>query len=86
MKDFFKILLFAFVIIILLFSLLIGLGAIVNNYENKEAIKLYNNGICSKCGGTYYYSQAVGHKSETYYIYICDTCNDLIEVNTYWGK
>lgn len=45
----------------------------------------YNGGICRSCGGTYIFQQAVGHKYTTDYIYKCDKCGNLIEVNNYYG-
>ena len=47
---------------------------------------LYNNGICSKCGGTYILKEAVGHSGFTNYIYICDKCGHLIEVGQYFEQ
>ena len=47
---------------------------------------LYNNGICSKCGGTYVLKEAVGHSGFTNYIYTCDKCGHLIEVGQYFEK
>lgn len=45
----------------------------------------YNDGVCSYCGGTYVFKETVGHKYFTNYIYICDNCGKLIEVDTYYG-
>ena len=45
----------------------------------------YNNGICTNCGGHYVYQEAVGHRYETYYLYRCDKCGDLIEINTFYN-
>lgn len=42
----------------------------------------YNNGICSRCGGKYVYQQAVGHEYFTRYIYRCEKCGKVIEVDT----
>ncbi len=41
----------------------------------------YNNGICQLCGGHYVYQQAVGHNYTTDYIYRCDKCGHVIEVD-----
>ena len=43
----------------------------------------YNDGICS-CGGTFQYEQAVGHRYNTYYLYICDKCGRTIETSQYY--
>ena len=49
--------------------------------ENKHYQDQYNNGICPVCGGKYEYQQAVGHRYTTHYIYKCNGCGDLIEVD-----
>ena len=43
----------------------------------------YNDCICS-CGGTFQYAQAVGHRYETRYLYICDKCGRTIETSQYY--
>lgn len=43
-------------------------------------VKEYNDGICP-CGGHYEYSQAVGHRMSTSYIYVCDECGTPIEID-----
>ena len=43
--------------------------------------KLWNDGHCDICGGAWKYEQAVGHKSSTSYIYICEKCGKRIEIN-----
>lgn len=43
----------------------------------------YNNGRCS-CGGTFQYEQAIGHRYETRYLYICDKCGRMIEISQYY--
>ena len=40
----------------------------------------HNNGVC-KCGGQYEFVQAVGHKFDTSYIYKCNECGKMIEVD-----
>lgn len=40
----------------------------------------HNHGIC-KCGGQYEFVQAVGHKFSTSYIYKCNKCGKIIEVD-----
>ena len=42
--------------------------------------KLWNNGHCDICGGTWQYEQAVGHRSSTSYIYVCEDCGKRIEI------
>lgn len=45
----------------------------------------YNNGICKLCGGHYEYIEAVGRRYETHYLYRCNKCGDLIEINTFYN-
>ena len=40
----------------------------------------HNDGIC-KCGGQYEFVQAVGHKFDTSYIYKCNKCGKIIEID-----
>lgn len=44
----------------------------------------WNDGECS-CGGHWKYEQAVGHAYTTSYIYQCDECGSIIEIDEYAG-
>lgn len=44
----------------------------------------WNNGICSYCGGKYEFKQAIGHRSFTDYMYVCNKCGRAIEVAEYY--
>lgn len=44
----------------------------------------YNNGICKICGGNYEFYQAIGHHYTTNYLYECDKCGNIIEVNQHY--
>lgn len=46
----------------------------------KHDEKLWNDGHCDICGGTWVYEQAVGHRSDTSYIYVCEDCGKRIEL------
>ena len=70
-----KIFFIAALVAILLFIGLIFLQELASNI-------VYNDGICVKCGGRYVYQQAVGHRYNTRYIYQCDKCGKLIEINS----
>ena len=65
-----------FIIGILAIIILLFLDNIIRSEQ-------YNNGICS-CGGTFQYEQAVGHRYETRYLYICDKCGRAIEISNYY--
>lgn len=44
----------------------------------------YNGGICRQCGGRYVFRNAVGRRWTTEYVYVCDKCGSMIEINTYY--
>lgn len=54
----------------------------ITKYQIDESERRYNSGVC-KCGGNYVYSQAIGHQYDTDYIYICDKCGSMVEIETY---
>ena len=76
LKDY-KISFIAAVIIIIIGGLILIIMA--SNDESK-----YNDGVCSDCGGTYKFKQAIGHQVTTDYLYICDKCGRAIEVSKYY--
>ncbi len=47
----------------------------------KRDDKLWNDGHCDVCGGTWKYEQSVGHRYSTTYIYVCEDCGKRIELN-----
>lgn len=61
----------------LLFAAIIS-GVYKSNIKHDE--KLWNNGHCDICGGAWEYEQAVGHRSSTSYIYVCEGCGKRIEL------
>ena len=73
------------IILALFFAGCLGAERLGEAIRHSKEVKKWNNGICSKCGGTYTYQQAIGHHCDTNYIYICDSCGKLIEVDTYYG-
>ena len=66
------------IVIILLFAAMI-FG--VNKVSISHDEKLWNDGHCDVCGGAWKYEQAIGHRSSTSYIYICEDCGKRIELN-----
>ena len=73
------------VIIAVFLALCFATAFLADAYNHHKEVKIWNDGVCSECGGTYVYQQAVGHHCDTGYIYICDNCGKLIEVDTYYG-
>ena len=66
--------------IIVVISLVAALIFGVNKAGIKHDEKLWNGGHCDVCGGTWEYEQAVGHRSSTSYIYVCEDCGKRIEL------
>lgn len=55
------------------------LAVIVANHEAKQGEKNYNNGICTECGGSYYFvdTEHIKNSGDRYY-YSCDKCGHTI--------
>ncbi len=68
-----------FITVVIVIAIIAGLVFLVDAGENAHDYKLWNYGHC-ECGGTWKYEQAVGHRSSTSYIYICDKCGERIEM------
>lgn len=67
------------IIVIILLCVALFFGVYWISIKHDE--KLWNNGHCDICGGTWTYEQAVGHRISTSYIYICDDCGKRIEIS-----
>lgn len=78
-KDYLELIIGILIVVILAALLLIGIA----KYQRDGDEAKYNGGICTKCGGHYIYEQAVAHAYDTDYIYICDKCGDMIELESY---
>lgn len=70
-------------IIVIIATILIIIALVLGAKEcsAKHDEKLWNDGHCDVCGGTWKYEQAVGHRYNTAYIYICEDCGKRIEIN-----
>ena len=80
MKEFVRDLIKAILISIGVLTILVGiiyLGCAAEQYENE---KIYNDGICTDCGGNYEFVSAAKYKNTTYYYYVCDDCGKIIEL------
>lgn len=67
--------------IIIVIVMVFAIMAILQNITEKRDIKKWNNGICTECGGKYEYLEAVGHKYDTDFIYRCNQCGKIIELD-----
>lgn len=83
MRDSLKALLGVVIEILVTLIIVFSIAYIGVKLEEREDEKKYNGGICPKCGGHYIYEQAVAHKFDTDYFYICDKCGDMIEIESY---
>ena len=62
------------------FVIIIGLAYLGVIAQHKENESIYNNGVCTNCGGHYEFVSASRHKQTTYYYYQCDNCEKIIEL------
>lgn len=81
MRDYLPEITSTIVLILLVTALIFGIAFGADACSAKHDEKLWNNGSCDVCGGTWKYEQAVGHGYySTSYIYICDDCGKRIEI------
>ena len=76
-SDFFTIKLYT---ILILIAMLIWIA--VSCFQSNQDENAWNDGYCRYCEGHMVYSQSVGHRYGTNYIYICEKCGRSIEVHT----
>lgn len=50
--------------------------------EAKWDADMWNNGICSVCGGEYKFSSATKYRTSHHYYYTCEDCDHTIELNS----
>lgn len=51
-------------------------------YETEKDERMYNNGICSECGGKYHLVGASNSHGNRDYVYECSECLYTIELNS----
>ena len=76
MRDYLPEIISIFVIVLLGVAIVFGINKAGIKHDNQ----LWNGGHCDICGGTWEYEQAVGHRSSTSYIYVCEDCGKRIEL------
>lgn len=81
MSDYLQGIIISLVVVVLTILLIFGICAFVSSIISAHDDKNWNNGRCDICGGAWQYEQAVGHRSSTSYIYVCDKCGKRIELN-----
>lgn len=68
------------VTIVVVFGIFAGLVFLIELGTKAHDDELWDDGKCY-CGGHWEYEQAVGHRSSTSYIYVCDRCGKRIEIS-----
>ena len=67
-------------LVLLVIVIIIAIGA--KSCSNAQDSAKYNDGIHQDCGGHLVYQQAVGHKNSTSYIFRCDKCGEILELDS----
>lgn len=71
-----------FIIIMLIFTILMGMLILGVGYETKLSQEKWNNGVCTECGGKYRFSGATHLRNGgDYYYYSCEDCDHTIKTN-----
>lgn len=69
-------------LIAVLIACAIGLGvARLTFWDAENQRKIWNDGICARCGGEMEFTSASHAKFETYYYFQCGDCGNIIELN-----
>lgn len=76
MKDFIK----GFLIFMALCAITIGIAYFGSMWGKERNETIYNNGICTDCGGHYDFISVAKNRHTTYYYYQCDNCEKIIEL------
>ncbi len=80
MSDTLSALITCLITIILTFVLVFGLVFGINTLQEVSDETAWNHGKCNNCGYPWEYEQAVGHRYDTSYIYVCKKCHKRIEL------
>ena len=81
MFDYLQKIIIGLVAIALTIAFFFGFFTIITSITSARDKKLWNGGHCDVCGGAWEYEQAIGHRSSTSYIYVCDGCGKRIEIS-----
>ena len=69
-------------LITILIACAIGLGvARLMFWDAENQRKIWNDGICARCGGEMEFTSASHAKFETYYYFQCRDCGNIIELS-----
>ena len=69
-----------------MFGLLIGGAFLLDSCSKAEDLENWNGGYHEDCGGMWKYEQAIGHRYDTDYIYVCDKCGMRHEFEKYYKE
>lgn len=65
---------------IALFSAILLVVIWGSNVQKEINESIYNNGICTNCGGNYKFVNVSRNHDRVYYYYKCDSCDKIIEL------
>ena len=69
--------------VVVVFVLLIGGAFLLDSCAKEADIEAWNGGYHEDCGGRWEYEQAIGHRYDTDYMYVCDKCGMRHEFDNY---
>jgi hypothetical protein len=72
-----------FAITMIIFIIMFGIHC---KKEYNHMMAQWNNGICTECSGEYEFYQAVGHRSYSTYVYKCNNCGKVLELDCIMKK
>lgn len=78
MKEMFFCVVKVIIGLVILTLIMVGVCYLAKKHDEK----IYNNGVCTECGGHYEYEQAI--RNGNTYIYRCDECHKMIKLGTYF--
>ena len=79
-KEFIVSLIKGIVIGSIIFIIVEGLVFLCLTAQKEQNETIYNNGVCTECGGHYEFISAAKDRQTTYYYYQCDNCKKIIEI------
>lgn len=70
------------IIVAFVISVLLGFSFTgIIKLENKQNLELWNDGVCTNCGGEYYFTNSYKNvNSSQHYIYCCNKCGKVIDL------
>lgn len=79
-KEFIK----GMLIVIGILAVVAGVAYLGGTAQKNRNERIYNNGVCTECGGHYEFisvATAKGISTATYFYYQCDNCGKIIKLH-----